>query len=465
MSIKITAKQLKRINNLLTEAPPIDYGDSPERMDPDLEAKLGRGEFPGAGNKAFPSVDPEGIANTFEELVASKRFKDVVDTVKRYTGVEEVSQNNFQNLGQMMMGAFMRIQQIEGQNKKALEDLAVKIVKEYLAVPDDAFQYDVNLMEFGEIDKEGMQMKPNQNQSEEQKSNAAEEAVEEFEDFDIEKEKRRFINMLIQGAAKKGHYLYHMVAEELNDINPDLLNLYGVMMSINDLVYWIMPDEAVMNQASGGGGMGGKEEVDPETDPPTIKVQGVAFPVLVHELIKGVMEVLGTQGLPDDPRQAEMVMDAEDTLTAEVWDLRLGPVIWEKFRAAYPQTIMVGDMVEVQNYLFSEFARMDSNLFFELAKKILSGSEEGSEELSRIVDGIIKEIEDDGMGDYDDDEEPMRDIPGFEGTMDALDDITIRPKSEPSQDYNMDKILEKIFSDGMESLTKGEEDYLKNQSK
>ena len=79
--------------------------------------------------------------------------------------------------------------------------------------------------------------------------------------------------------------------------------------------------------------MGGKEEVDPETDPPTIKVQGVAFPILVHELIKGVMEVLGTQGLPDDPRHAEMVMNSEDTLTAEVWDLRLGPVIWEKFRS------------------------------------------------------------------------------------------------------------------------------------
>jgi hypothetical protein len=102
------------------------------------------------------------------------------------------------------------------------------------------------------------------------------------------------------------------------------------------------------------------------------------------------------------------------------------------------------------------------NLFFELAKKILSGNDEGKEELSRIVDGIIKEIEDDGM---DGEEDYNNDVPGFEGTMDALDDITIRPKSAPTKDYNMDKILEKIFSDGMESLTKGEKDYLTNQSK
>ena len=35
-----------------------------------------------------------------------------------------------------------------------------------------------------------------------------------FEMFDAEKEKRRFINSLIQGSAKKGHYLYHMIPEK-----------------------------------------------------------------------------------------------------------------------------------------------------------------------------------------------------------------------------------------------------------
>ena len=37
--------------------------------------------------------------------------------------------------------------------------------------------------------------------------------------------------------------MFHLVEEELNNISPDLINLYGVMMSINDLVYWIMPDQ------------------------------------------------------------------------------------------------------------------------------------------------------------------------------------------------------------------------------
>ena len=53
--------------------------------------------------------------------------------------------------------------------------------------------------------------------------------------------------------------------------------------------------------AQSGQSIAGKEEIDPETDPPTIKARGITFPVLVHELVKGTMELLATQGLPDDP--------------------------------------------------------------------------------------------------------------------------------------------------------------------
>ena len=74
-------------------------------------------------------------------------------------------------------------------------------------------------------------------------------------------------------------------------------------MSVNDLMYWVLPDQ-MMDMMMSQSGVGGKEDVDIETDPPTVKARGLFFPILVHELIKGTMEVLGTQGLPDDPKQA-----------------------------------------------------------------------------------------------------------------------------------------------------------------
>ena len=73
---------------------------------------------------------------------------------------------------------------------------------------------------------------------------------------------------------------------------------------------------------------------------------------MIHELLKGVYEVLGTQGLPDDPKAAEMVMMSQDTLPYEMWDLRLGPVIWERFLESYTDELFEDDLKEIQNYFF-----------------------------------------------------------------------------------------------------------------
>ena len=139
-------------------------------------------------------------------------------------------------------------------------------------------------------------------------------------------------------------------------------------MSIADLMYWIIPDEMTQMMAGEGEGVQGSEEVDDTTDPPTIKAKGLFFPVLVHELIKGVYEVLGTQGLPDDPKAAEMVMGQTDTLPYEIWDLRLGPVIWERFTAAYPEELYEDDMREIQNYLILTFLSIIYRRIFEVAR-------------------------------------------------------------------------------------------------
>jgi hypothetical protein len=463
-NIRISKNDILKFKKKLREAP-IDYGDRPERMDPSLQSKIASGEFPGADLPAYPNVDPNKLPSNFEELVASERFKQVVEKVKNYTGVNEVTPNSFMQLQRMLMGSVQQIIQIESQNKQKLEELAVEIVKQEMAIPDNALQFDAKIVGMGEINMDGMQgQEEEEEESEEQQMDAEEEAMDEFEDFDIEKQKRRFLNQLIQGASKKGHYMFHLIEEELNKINPNLINLYGVMMSINDLVYWIMPDETTMMMAQSGEGIAGKEEVDPTTDPPTIKVQGITFPVLVHELIKGVMEVLATQGLPDDPNKAKRVMDAEDTLVAEVWDLRLGPVIWEKFRESYPTELMQDDKKEIQNYLFSEFASMPATDMFRLAKNILSGSEEGQNELKRITQEIIDQINkddyEDGTDQYDDDDDTTPVVDGD----DVLGSLDL-PNNNGGEEFDMDTILDKIGSSGMSSLSTEELAFLRRQSK
>ena len=410
----------------------IEY-DGPERMDPGIQSKLEKGETPLSDNPALPRKDDDEFDNSFEQLIASKRFKDVVEKVKRYTGVREVSQNQLMNLQMMMMQSVQKVKQIESNNEGYLEQLAVDLVKQEMSLPDDAFQYDVELTSMpGQIDMSGMKTGSEELEDEDVveqfgvSSSEAEDDLENFmaafEKFDLEKAKRRFINSLIQGASKKGHYMFHLVEEQLNRINPELLNLYGVLMSINDLLYWILPDQMVMSAAQSGQGMEGKEEVDETTDPPTIRAKGLFFPILVHELVKGVYEVMGTQGLPDDPKSAEMVMSQTDTLPYEIWDLRLGPVIWEKFTEAYPDKLYEDDMREIQNYLFSRFSALTTEEFFEVAKMILSGSNEGKKIVSNMVDEIIEELKtedyEDAMSQFDDDDEDDNDgLSGFLGDL------------------------------------------------
>ena len=402
---------------------PIDYGDRPERMAPDIQAKIQGRETPLSDNPALDiDVDGDGVVSSFEEKLASKRFRDVVDKVKQYTGLTDISnQNAFMELQMMLGRAVQEVKSIENENEEYLENLAVDLVTKEMSIPEGTFQFDVELLSgMGQIDTSKMRGQSEEPDEEEIMKAFGDQDAEDMEDdidafmdamdkFDMEKAKRRFINSLIQGAAKKGHYMFALVQEELDRLDPRLLNLYGVLMSIADLMYWIVPDQMTQMMAGAGEGVQGSEEVDDTTDPPTIKAKGLFFPVLVHELLKGVYEVLGTQGLPDDPKAAELVMGSQDTLPYEIWDLRLGPVIWEKFIAAYPEDLFEDDLREIQNYLFSRFSALTTEEFFEVAREILGETDKGRKIVKRMVDEIIEELRqydlEDALGSDDDDED------------------------------------------------------------
>jgi hypothetical protein len=434
----------------LNEAPPIDYGDGRERMSPDIEGKLKSQEHPLGGHQAFPDVDKDGIPDNFEELIASQRFQDVVQKVKDATGVENIDPQTFMSLQPMLMQAAQRILQIESQNKEVLENLAVELVVGEMGIPEGDLQFDAKLEK---PNMSGMQQKPKEKKKKKEPEfpnfEIEDEAAKRLQKLDLEKQKRRFINSLIQGSAKKAHYMYHLVNEKLNDINPDLVGLYSIVMSVNDLMYWVMPD---MEGMIGGGGaeqaMAGKEELDLETDPPTIKAKGLMFPILVHELYKGVMEYVSAHGLPSDPDMAQEVIGMEDTLPAEVWDLRLGPVIWEKFLEVYPDNFFdAEEQKRIKNYFYFKFVSLEAEQFLSLAKEILSGSQKGKDQVKKMIDEIVNQLK---QEDYED------------ASGETTPQIDSTPQTPSVEELDMDTILDKINKSGMDSLTKAEKDFLYN---
>lgn len=397
---------------------PIDY-EGPERMDPSIERKITSKTTPYAGHPGLPKLDRDVV-----ELISSQRFKQSVENVRRFMGdtssIQGPPQRVLMGLMQSAMRLFPKISQIESNNKEFLENLAVELVKKELAIPEGALQFDAQLVSGMMGASEGMQGSPEEPSPEEVKdafasANENADELEAFmdamEQFDQQKAKRRFINALIGGASKKGHYMYQLVADELNRIHPELIRLYGMSQSILDHLYWIYPEDMSSMMAAGGSGQAGQSEIDTETDPPTVIARGISFPILLHELVKGVFEVLGTHGLPDDPRQAEMVIASQDTLPAEIWDLRLGPIFWEKFTAAYPDELFEEDKKYIQHYLFQRFSALDPKKFFKLTQFILSDNPKGKQALQFMVDEIVEELKEQnkkgmfGDEDYDEDED------------------------------------------------------------
>ena len=382
----------------LMEAP-IDY-EGPERMEPGIERKITSKQTPYHDFPAMPEMDRDYV-----ELISSKRFKDSVEKVRRAMGNTQVIQggNPLMSLMMTAMQSLQRLMMIQSQNKEELEALAVQLVKKEMGIPEGAMQFDAQLVTQPMAPSEGMQEEPEL---------PSEEEIEEFmgdvETFDMERAKRRFINSLIQGAAFKGGHMFQLVSREINELNPQLMNLYTVTQALMEHAYWLFPDMEGM--AGGGGGQMGQSEIDDETDPPTVKARAVTFPLLVHELVKGVYETFGTHGLPDDPRQQEMIMKAEDTLPAEIWDSRLGPIFWEKFVEAYPiEILMDEDKKVIQHYLFMRFSQLNAEEFLKVAKLILSGDPRGKKVIEDMVRDITIELRDQeakqALGDEDEDDD------------------------------------------------------------
>jgi hypothetical protein len=387
-----------------------NYLNQNERMNPQLENVLKSNTTDLADNPAFPKTDANGNPINFLELIAYKRFLEVVERVKRYTNLTNVTgQAGMSRLTPMLMQGVNFIEQVEQPHKLALENLAVDLVVEEMEIPDDVFQFQCKIVNRGEINQDGFQKETKQPSEEEINKTLSNEAEAEnmtpSEFFEMEKHKRRFINMLIQGSSKKGHYMFELVRNKLNEYNPNLAKSYGEVMSINDLIYWLLDDETINQMASQPSAMAGKEEIEQSEDGTIIKTEAICFPVSLHEIIKGVMETFGTQGLPDDPQQANMLIDAVDSLSNETMDLRLGAIIWEKFINAYPRMVFDEGNRYLQHYLFSRFCGLETTEFFRVARMIMANDPKGAKYMERMTDEIISDLNVDEFEENQDDNE------------------------------------------------------------
>jgi hypothetical protein len=348
-----------------------------ERMHPSLEEDIINQRHSLAKHPAIPEEDE----SLFEEKIIGDRFSEVCKRYKRAFDIDQIDNN--QVMREMMPMVFETIS-LESKHKKELEELAIKMIRDEYDIDEDVLEIKAELSP--RISLEGT------------KKNPKPMAVEgiEFDSHDdivnanAEVYKRRFLNAMTQGAAKKCNHMFHMVDEELTNLDPRLPNKYNKIMSAADYMYYIIPK---MDDGISGGVV--KVEYPTEENPKAvIHAQAMVFPVLIHEIVKGVMEILSAHGLPKNKEISNYVVNKADFLAAEPWDMRLGPGLWGKFT-----NLIEPDDFNLKHHAYYKLASLPAMEFNKQMKEVMANTKMGKKIIADIINEVKEGIKNDEFND------------------------------------------------------------------
>ena len=413
----------------------IDYGNTPERMDPSLVRKLASPDSLYAQNPAMK----KGPADV--QRLVSQRFQKVADKLRQVTGIQDLSTQQVQGMiYNEMMRKLPNIMRIESAHKDELIQLAIDASLEEGEVPEGWYQIEGHLGEQPRTDDfryQPEEPKDDEEEDDEEKLEIPSFNVEDLtdeEELELEKHKRNIINAIIQGAAKKGHYIFQKpdVKARLDAIDPSLYRDYLGIMAINDFMYFTM-EQMIEMMSQTGQGVAGKVSLDDADDeeeggeeggeeqPDTkIVAEGLIFPILCHEIIKGLEEAKGRHGHSKNPDIRDKVRGAVDVLSNEPMQLRIGPEIVEKIRFALPDSMFDESNKGLINWFHillyqvpaQEFLEIIGNAISEDTSKVKKATARFEEIMKEAQDmkgefedykeeeGIDSEDEDDGLDDF-----------------------------------------------------------------
>jgi len=422
-----------KMKKKLVKEAPIDLEPGSLPINPNLKQSIERDETPFSKSE-FIKKSGEG-EKKFLETASEKRIKELSDKIRHYMGGD---MPNPQQITQLMMSLFMDIKNFEdsGNNKEILEKMAVKLVEDEVIADKfkDYLDLQPELVGMGEVSAENMQKKAKKDDKKEEPKfpkfdleTGDEIETPEDEDFDFQVAKRRFINALVQGVSKKGHYMFEFMRQRLERMQPGITNKYGAVMAINDYFYWTLPPQIAQQMASQGMNMGGSVEWEMEENEEddengemeqnpklVIKAKGIMFPIVVHELIKGYYGMLQSYHLPEDPEQSEKIKSATDVLENEMWDIIVGSLLWERMLSAYPMSAFEDNAKEIQSELFVEYTKLIKPEFEKLNKLLNSYNEsdraKAQQIMERIANDIFRKLQQSSLSDTEEGDDDLDDI-------------------------------------------------------
>lgn len=325
-----------------------------------------------------PAIPPE-LNEKFLVFLVNEHYNNIA---------EQFNHIDINELSNELSKAITECRRYELQNRQALEQLCMELTNEIFGIPNGTIMIDMKLVD--KVDAKQERLVP------ESTIDYSFDNIEDMNNLTNEIYKRRLLNALIIGAATYYAENISFYTNELNHIDPILPSLYEKILSINSLLLFHTKQYKDDNRTDGG-----KVDVylsNPET-PVKIKAEGIMFPILLEETIKGLLELSISHGLPENREKAEYVTSKSDFKLAEIWDQRLGLPLWNRIINIMEN---IGeDPLEVGlNFLFMEISKLKPSHFNAVMQEVFANTKAGHSIMKELSNKIHYEKERDEFDDY-----------------------------------------------------------------
>jgi hypothetical protein len=303
------------------------------------------------------------------EIEYEKIFKpETMAALKGKSGESLRQMLGDKNLQQAIMrssGLVPELVEAEEGYRDQLEFLAADIVTQAYPIIDYAnIKIDAKIVSMGDIKI------PPPSEDEEDP------ASPDFGEDDPEKlkAKRRIINGITQGASIRGSFAFLLFRDYLDAIDEALVAKYNEILKLS---FGIYDDENAIAMllamiAQKQNMPGGESEMvyDEDEDQFVIKARAICFPMLVHEIVKGLYEIVGTEGFGSDKEKNQAIVNAVDKLENEPRDFQYGKFIYDAISDIYNDS-NINDP-RVRELFFTEIYKLPEDEFIEFIENAIN---------------------------------------------------------------------------------------------
>lgn len=294
-------------------------------------------------------------------------------------------------------------------NEEKLENIGMKIVKDFYGSILDGVELDAKIVK--PDDPEQMEMSGKMSM---RKPPKFEIKNVEDEKIKLEIDKRKIVNNIIQGESFNTFKLFQLAKTDIDNIDPRLYDVYNDIIDDSYSIYWTMPEEEQVRMMQNDPHNFGNyvqivykdnDEINDEEDEEeggeeesgiTIKVRALDMCAMIHELVKGVYELISQRGIPQDREIAQIVLTNTGTYWDEIEDLRYGPKIASDIRDFINESPNIDKYPNLREFVFGYMVdpQVTSNEnFLGLIKGILKKTSASRTLIDRMVSRAISEIE------------------------------------------------------------------------